>query len=395
MISVPSDETLFSEKAALLQPLRLRGLELKNRMVVSPMCTYSAEDGLANAFHCAHLGRFALGGFALVMLEATAIEARGRITHGDLGIWSDRHAQALKGVADTLKAAGAVPGIQLAHAGRKASMQRPWCGNGPLDARDWALGDLPWQVVGPTAEPVEDGWLTPMALGQDDIAALVLAWRDAARRALDAGFEVVEIHGAHGYLLHEFLSPLSNAREDAFGGDLKSRMRLPLEVARAVRSVWPEDRPVFFRISATDNLSGGWSIEDSIVFARELKQIGIDVVDCSSGGLNGPSTAARIRREPGFQVFLSQQVRSQSQVATMAVGLILTSAQANQIIEHGAADLVAIGREALNDPNWAVHAALELQGSYAGWPHQYGWWLERRAAIMKEARREPKCEPEL
>ncbi|MDM0084730.1 NADH:flavin oxidoreductase/NADH oxidase [Variovorax sp. J31P179] len=366
----------------LLRPLKVRGLELKNRMVVSPMCTYSANDGIASAFHAIHLGRFALGGFALVFTEATAIHPMGRITHGDLGIWSDAHIEPLKRVTEAIRWNGAIPGIQLAHAGRKASTQRPWRGNGPLTAEDVALGDIPWEVVGPTTEPMDEGWLQPKALTVGEIGEIVTAWRDAALRALQAGYEVVEIHAAHGYLLHQFLSPLSNSREDEYGGCLEGRMRFPLDVARAVRSVWPTDRPVFCRISATDNVVGGWTVEDSVEFARELKALGIDVIDCSSGGLTGANTAARIKRERGFQVFLANQIRAEAAVATMAVGLILTAAQANGILEQGSADLVAIGREALNDPNWAVHAYLELAKSYERWPEQFGWWLERRASIL-------------
>lgn len=371
-----------ASKASLLEPLQLRELTLKNRMVVSPMCTYSAQNGMANAFHTAHLSRFALGGFSMVVVEATAVEACGRSTHGDLGIWSDSHAEALKIVADTLKACGAVPAIQLAHAGRKACMQRPWRGNGPLNAQDWSEGDLPWPIVGPTSEPVGKGWLEPKVLNKGEISALVDKWRDAARRARSAGFAVAEVHAAHGYLLHEFLSPLSNTRVDEYGGDLANRMRFPLEVAQAVRAVWPLDLPVFFRISATDNIPGGWSIEDSVVFAQELKKIGVDVVDCSSGGLTGPSTASSLRREPGYQVEFAQRVRRDAKVATMAVGLILTGTQANEIVETEGADLVAVGREALSNPNWALHAAREIQGSYASWPKEYGWWLDRRDTIF-------------
>lgn len=365
----------------------MRGLELKNRIMLSPMCTYSAQEGMANDFHLAHIAKFAHGGFGLVFVEATAVEARGRITHGDLGVWCDEQVAPLKRLADAVRAGGAVPALQLAHAGRKACMQRPWFGNSALNAADVARGDLPWAVVGASALPMDEGWLTPHALTLQELEALVLAWAAAARRALAAGFEVVEVHCAHGYLLHQFLSPLSNHRSDAYGGDLRGRMKLPLAIAQAVREVWPADKPVFVRISATDGVDNGWSLEDSVAFARALKQIGVDAIDCSSGGITGPSTSARIPRGLGFQVPFAQTVRAQADIATVAVGLILTAPQADEVIQSGAADLVAIGREALHNPHWALHTAQHLRqdGSFGDWPQQYGWWLERRARILERS----------
>ena len=368
----------------LFTPLALRGVTLKNRIVISPMCQYSAVDGHANDWHLVHLGRFALGGAGMVFTEATAVEARGRITHGDLGLWEDGQIAGLSRVADFLRAHGAVPAIQLAHAGRKASMQRPWHGNGPLDERDRARGDLPWQVVAPSALPLDEGWLVPHELSLAEIAALQDAWRHAARRALAAGFEVLEMHSAHGYLGHEFLSPLSNRRGDRYGGDLAGRMRFTLETAAAVREVWPQDKPLFVRVSSVDGLEGGWTIEDTVVLARELAARGVDVVDCSSGGLAGSATAARVKRGPGFQVPFAERVRREAGVKTMAVGLILEARQAEAILEADQADLIAIGREALYDPSWALHAeaALGLQGEFESWPVQSGWWLERRRRSM-------------
>ena len=371
----------------LFTPLALRGVTLKNRIVISPMCQYSAVDGHANDWHLVHLGRFALGGAGMVFTEATAVEARGRITHGDLGLWSDEQVPGLKRVAAFLRANGAVPAIQLAHAGRKASMQRPWHGNGPLDERDRLRGDLPWQVVAPTALPLDEGWLVPHELSLAEIAALQDAWRQAARRALAAGFDVLEMHSAHGYLGHEFLSPLSNRRGDRYGGDLAGRMRFTLETVAAVREVWPQDKPLFVRVSSVDGLEGGWTIEDTVVLARELAARGVDVVDCSSGGLAGSATAARVKRGPGFQAPFAERVRREAGVKTMAVGLILEAQQAEAILEADQADLIAIGREALYDPSWALHAeaALGLQGEFESWPVQSGWWLERRRRSMERS----------
>ncbi len=374
----------MASRPQLFTPIALRGVTLKNRIVISPMCQYSAVDGHASDWHLVHLGRFALGGAAMVFTEATAVEARGRITHGDLGLWSDEHVAGLRRVATFLREHGAVPAIQLAHAGRKASMQRPWRGNGPLDERDRARGDLPWQIVAPSALPLDESWLTPHELSVAEIGALQQSWCAAARRAFEAGFDALELHSAHGYLGHEFLSPLSNRRTDAYGGDLAGRMRFTLELAEAVRSAWPPDRPLFVRISSVDGLEGGWTIEDSVVLARALAARGVDVVDCSSGGITGSATAARIKRGPGFQVAYAERVRREAGVKTMAVGLILEPAQAEAILEAGQADLIAIGREALYDPSWALHAeaALGLQGEFESWPVQAGWWLERRRRTM-------------
>ncbi len=370
----------------LFTPLALRGITLRNRVVISPMCQYSAQEGMANDWHFAHLAKFATGGAGLVFTEAAAIERNGRITHGDIGIWSDLHIAPLERITAFLKSQGAVPAIQLAHAGRKASMQRPWHGNGPLDDSDRARGEHVWQVVAPSAVPVDTGWLVPHQLSLDEIAQHKQHWKAAATRSLTAGFEVVEVHGAHGYLLHEFLSPLSNKRTDQYGGDLAGRMRLPLEVARIVRDAWPADKPVFFRVSSTDGIEGGWAIEDTLALARELKAIGIDVIDCSSGGIAGSATAARVKRTLGFQVPFAARVKAEANVATMAVGLILEPRQAEAILQAGQADLIAIGRQALFNPNWALHAqvALDDDPEFASWPVQYGWWLDKRQRSLTE-----------
>jgi 2,4-dienoyl-CoA reductase-like NADH-dependent reductase (Old Yellow Enzyme family) len=374
----------------LFTPIKLRDLTLKNRIVVSPMCQYSAKDGFVTDWHFVHLGKFAQGGAGAVFVEASAVEPHGRITYGDVGIWSDAHTAPLKRIASFIKSQGAAPAMQLAHAGRKASMQRPWHGNGPLDASDLKRGETPWPIVAPSAIPMDEGWLTPSALSTDDLAKLREAWRLAVLRSLDAGFEILEIHSAHGYLLHEFLSPLTNKRNDAYGGDRSGRMRFPLEVAETVRSVWPQEKPLFLRISSVDGLDGGWSLDDSVAYARELAARGVDVIDCSSGGLIGSATAAKIPRGLGFQVPFAERIRKEAGIKTMTVGLIVEPRQAEAVLQGGQADLIAIGREALFNPNWPLHAQYALAGSagdvFADWPQQYGWWLTRREPGLRAAR---------
>ena len=374
----------------LFQPLSLREVEARNRIVVSPMCQYSATDGNVTDWHLVHLGKFAQGGAGIVFLEATAVEKRGRITHGDTGIWDDAHIAGLKRITSFIRQQKAVPAIQLAHAGRKASMARPWYGNGPLTQADLDRGDKPWGTVAPSEASLGEGWIAPRALKKGDLEVLLHAFRQAARRAHAAGFEVVEIHGAHGYLLHTFLSPISNTREDEYGGSLENRMRFPLEVAKAVRETWPAGKPLFFRTSSIDDVEGGWSLGDTVLLAKKLKEAGVDVVDCSSGGILGSATAATktlLPRVPGFQLPFSEKVRKETGLKTMAVGLILTGQQAEEALQAGRADLIAIGREALYDPNWAVHAARELgvDPEYALWPEQYGWWLTRRESALEKA----------
>lgn len=369
---------------ALFSPLRLRGLTLKNRVAVSPMCQYSAGDGFANQWHLVHLGKFAQGGAGLVFTEAAAVCRTGRITHGDLGIWSDAHAAALAPVTGFLRAQGAASAIQLGHAGRKASMQRPWHGNGPLDAEDRARGETPWEVAAPSPVPVAEGWLVPREMTAQDIARTVEDFAAAARRADRAGFDVAEIHAAHGYLLASFLSPASNRRADAYGGGRAGRARLLLETAEAVRAAWPEDKPLFVRVSAVDGADGGWSLDDTVWLAGELGARGVDVIDCSSGGISGSATLGRAAPRPGYQVPYAERVRREAGVMTQAVGLILDPGQAEAIVAEGRADIVAIGREMLADPNWALHAARTLgaDDAFAEWPVQYGWWLDRRHRLV-------------
>jgi 2,4-dienoyl-CoA reductase-like NADH-dependent reductase (Old Yellow Enzyme family) len=373
----------------LFSPLTLRGLTLKNRVVISPMCQYSAIDGRPADWHLVHLGRFALGGAGLVIAEATAVAAEGRITHGDTGLWRDDQIEPFARIAAFLKANGAAAGVQLGHAGRKASSQRPWHGNGPVDDSDRSRGEQAWQTLAPSALPVAEGWPAPREMAKADIRGVVDGFAAATRRAIRAGFDVIEIHAAHGYLLHEFLSPWSNKRTDTYGGDRTGRMRLPLEVVRAVRAEWPQERPLSIRVSTTDYVEGGLTVEDTVAFARELKTVGIDVVDASSAGITGPATNAKIPRYYGHQVPFAERIRAETGIKTMAVGLIVAGAQAEAILRADKADLIAVAREALYDPNWALHAQAELEGalgsrSFKDWPVQPGWWLERREPLLKQ-----------
>lgn len=369
----------------LFTPMSIRGVELRNRIVISPMCQYSAQDGMPGDWHLVQLGRFAVGGAGLVIMESAAVSPEGRITAGDVGLWSNAFVPALARIASFIKTQGAAAGIQIGHAGRKASARRPWHGNGAMDESDLAARDeTPWPVISASPLPMADGWPIPEAIDEAGIAALKGSYRAATIRARDAGFDIVELHCAHGYLLHQFLSPLSNRRNDAYGGNRESRMRLPLEIAAELRAEWPQDRPLFVRVSAVDNLPGGIEIEDTVAFAAALKDVGVDVIDCSSGGLQGGATAGRIRRGPGFQVPFACTVRSATGIATMAVGLIRDAEQAEAILADSSADLIAIGREALEDPNWPLHARARLAGGgYASWPPQHGWWLDARASILR------------
>lgn len=377
----------MSHKPHLFEPLTLKSVTLPNRVVISPMCQYSAEEGLANDWHFAHLAQFALGGAGAVILEATAVAPEGRITHGDLGLWNDAQIVPLRRIADFLASHGSVPAIQIGHAGRKGSAQRPWRGNLSLTGADAAYGDRPWQTVSASPVPVSQDWHVPSELTEEQLELLCTAFSETTRRALAAGFQMVELHAAHGYLLHQFLSPLSNFRTDRFGGSLQNRMRFPIAVGRAMRDAWPSELPLLARISCVDGMDGGWTIEDSLVFARALKEVGFDLIDCSSGGIAGAATAARLPRELGFQVEMAEAIRNGADMPTMAVGLIIDPQMAEAIIRDGKADLVAIGREALHNPFWPRHAAQALtegRRDYTDWPDQYGWWLSRREAVLEK-----------
>jgi 2,4-dienoyl-CoA reductase-like NADH-dependent reductase (Old Yellow Enzyme family) len=346
----------------LFDPLPLRSLILSNRIVVSPMCQYSSVDGFSNDWHFVHLGTRAVGGAALVMTEASAVTADGRISPQDLGIYDDRHVDGLAHCVRFIHSQKTLAGTQLAHAGRKASTARPWDGGGAVSAADGG-----WQTIGPTAGPFAVNYPTPRPATIEDIAAIVAAFSGAARRALAAGFDVVELHAAHGYLIHEFLSPLVNTRTDAYGGSYDNRLRLCLEIVDAVRGVWPERLPLFVRISATDWKDGGWDLEQSVELARRLRARGVDLVDCSSGGAVPDQ---QIAVGPGFQVPFAERVRRDAGVATGAVGLITNAEQADAIISLGRADLVLLARELLRDPYWPLHAADHL-GQQVPWPPQY------------------------
>jgi len=376
-----------ASQSLLFAPAKFREVTLRNHIMLSPMCTYSANEGMASDWHVVHLGQFALGGFGAVFVEATAVTEQGRITYGDIGLWSNAHIPPLARIANALRVLGTIPAIQLAHAGRKASSQRPWHGMDALTSADaQTRNERPWPTVAPVAEAMDTGWHVPHALSVDEIRTLIAAWRNAASRARDAGFDIVEVHCAHGYLNHQFLSPLINKRNDVYGGDRAGRMRFPLEVAEAVRAEWPKDKPVFVRISSVDGMEGGWALEDSVAFAKELKTRGIDAIDCSSGGVVGSATARAVPRSLGFQVPFAEKIRKEAEIATIAVGLILNGPQAEQILQNAQADLIAVAREALYDPYWPRHAARELgadSGAYAAWPRQYGWWLDKREPTIR------------
>lgn len=346
----------------LFTPFHLRELTFKNRIFVSPMCQYSSKDGMPTDWHLVHLGSRAVGGAGLVMVEATAVSAQGRISPDDSGIWSADHARAFAPIARFIKEQGAVPGIQLAHAGRKASTDLPWKGSGPLDANHRG-----WQTIAPSPVPFAGNFPSPREATTQDLEIILGQFASAARRSAEAGFEVVEIHMAHGYLLHEFLSPLSNLRADDFGGSLENRCRFPLRVAKAVREIWPEHLPVFVRVSATDWMEGGWDLEQTVELVRSLKAMGVDLIDCSSGGL-APEAAPPFG--PGFQTPFATEIRKQVGIATGAVGFITAPAQAEHIVATGLADAVFLAREMLREPYWPLHAAKALRVE-ADWPSQY------------------------
>lgn len=346
----------------LFDQLKIRDITLRNRIAVSPMCQYSCEDGFATDWHLVHLGSRAVGGAAAVFAEATAVTAEGRISPVDLGIWKDAHIDALARITAFIREQAAAPGVQLAHAGRKASVKRPWEGGGAV-----ADSDGGWTPVAPSAIPFEERYRTPVELDERGIRSIVSAFAAAAERAARAGFQIIEIHAAHGYLIHEFLSPLSNRRTDAYGGSLENRMRFAREVVAAVRKAWPEKLPLFVRISATDWVDGGWDPEQSVELAKQLKQLGADLIDCSSGGT---APGAKIPVGPGYQVPFAEKIRREAGIMTGAVGMITDAKQANDIIRQGKADLVLLAREFLRQPYWPIHAAREL-GKDIAWPAQY------------------------
>jgi 2,4-dienoyl-CoA reductase-like NADH-dependent reductase (Old Yellow Enzyme family) len=346
----------------LFEPYTVKSITFRNRIFVSPMCQYSSENGMPNEWHLVHLGSRAVGGAALVIVEASGVSPEGRITDWDSGIWSEAHADAFKPIVEFMHAQGAIAGIQIAHAGRKASTAQPWNGGDPITD-----GPHSWTTLAPSAIPFREGDPVPHALTIEGIDEVVEQFARAAKLSLRAGFKVLEIHGAHGYLLHEFLSPLSNTRTDEYGGSLENRMRLLLRVTKAVREVWPDELPLFVRISASDWAEGGWDLEQSIELCTRLRELGVDLIDCSSGGA---VPFAKIQVGPGYQVPFARAIRQRAQIATGAVGLITNAQQAEEIIGDGSADAVLLARQLLRDPYFPLHAAKEL-GVEVEWPVQY------------------------
>ncbi len=369
-------------KPALFSTLDLRGITLRNRIVLSPMCQYQAEDGHVTDWHDAHHGHFSMTGVGLAFVEATGVLRDGRITYGCTGIWNDSHIPGFKRIVDTYHSRGTLCGIQIGHSGRRGSAERPWDGAVPIERRNGK--EAAWSTVSPSPLPEREGYPVPRELSRSEIADLIEAFEAAARRALQAGFDIVEIHGAHGYLLHSFMSPISNRRSDEYGGSLVGRMRLPLEVSRAVRAICPDDMPVFYRASCVDGISGGLELQDTVALARELKLAGIDVVDCSAGGMAGPATLSAARITPGYLVPYSEAIRRDAEIATMAVGAIIEPLQAEAIISGGKADLVAIAREMMADASWPYRAAMQLgvENPHAVLPPQYAFYLERREGVL-------------
>jgi 2,4-dienoyl-CoA reductase-like NADH-dependent reductase (Old Yellow Enzyme family) len=372
----------------LFTPLRLRELTLKNRVVVAPMHQYSAVQGAPTDWHLMNAGRYAAGGAGLVILESTKIERRGCGTVGDLGLWDDAFVPQLARIVDFVHQCGAAAGIQLGHSGRKARTQRPWEGGKPLtraDAASQGVDDWDaWELVAPSALPADEGSPTPRALEREEIRAVAEAWGRAAARAHAAGFDVVEIHGAHGFLIHEFLSPLANQRTDEYGGSEEKRMRFALEVCERVRVHWPPGKPLFLRLSAEDD--AGWSTDQSVALAKLAKPMGVDVIDCSSGGILGKPPAGAAKPAYSYQVPYAEKIRKQGRIMTMAVGLIVHAEQAEGILQEGRADLVALAREMLYNPNWTLDAAQKLgcDAQFTLVPPPYRYWLARRAATVPE-----------
>jgi 2,4-dienoyl-CoA reductase-like NADH-dependent reductase (Old Yellow Enzyme family) len=348
--------------AQIFDSLSIRGITLQNRIVVSPMCQYSSDDGFANDWHLVHLGSHAVGGASLVFTEATAVTPEGRISPEDLGIYKDAHVEFLSRIVKFMKSQGTVPGMQIAHAGRKGSTQRPWVGSSKVTPEDGG-----WVPLAPSALAFSDNYPMPRALLKEEIREIVKAFASAARRALEAGFQVLEIHAAHGYLAHEFFSPLSNFRTDEYGGSFENRTRFGREVVSAVRKVWPDNLPLFIRISATDWKEGGWDLDQAVELSKQLKPLGVDLVDCSSAGL---AVDQKIIAGPGFQVPFAERIRRDANVLTSTVGLIETKEQVGEILAKEKADLVMMAREFLRDPYWPLRTARELKQTIS-WPAQY------------------------
>ena len=369
-----------SGRPLLLSPVTFREVTARNRIMVSPMVTYRAREGFANDWHLVHLGQFALGGAGIVCMEATKVERRGRGSVGDCGLWNDAQIEPLRRITAFLKDHGAVPAIQINHAGRKAHIKRPWEGFGPADRGDTIEGEDHWEPIGPSPIAPFPGWPTPHELTTSEVRETVMSWAHAARRAHEAGFDILEVHAAHGYLIHSFLSPAANQRKDEYGGSFEGRTRFAIEVAEAIRKEWPLHKPLFFRLSVEDE--AGWSLDDSVALAALLKRRDVDAIDCSSGGIGLRSPTAQVMsRRLGFQVPLARELRRRADIATIAVGLIIEAQQAEDILQRGDADLIAVAREVLYNPSWPAHAAQQLgcDPDFEQFAQPYGWWLKRRA----------------
>ena len=373
--------------AQLFSPYQLRSVTFKNRIVVSPMSQYRAVDGLANDWNLVHLGRFALGGAGLVYAEATAVTKDGRRTAGDLGLWNDDQIEPLARALSFISAEGAVPGIQLGHAGRKSSERRPWHGETPIDHEDIELrNEHPWEAIAPSPLPYADGWPSPTEMTDAVISETIDAFGQAARRSHEAGAKIIEVYAAHGFLVHQFLSPIANQREDSWGGSPDGRRRFAIEVAKAIRAHWPEELPLVFRLSATDWLDGGVEVEDTVGTAKALKEVGVDMIDCSTGGIGGRERPRRMVIEQGFQIPFAAQIRREADIATMGVGFLWDAENCERVIAEGQADMVALARELLEDPQWALHAEATLgqANGFDSWPVESGWWLAKRARLVEK-----------
>ncbi|MBO1073459.1 NADH:flavin oxidoreductase/NADH oxidase [Roseomonas marmotae] len=369
----------------LFTPLTLRGLTLRNRVVVSPMSQYSSVDGAPTDWHLVHLGKFAMGGAGVVFCEETSVSERSRKTYDCPGIYNDAQVKAWRRVTDFIRGQGAAAAMQLGHAGRKVATRAPWDGFAPLGEADAANGRAPWAGLAPSPIPFKEGAMVPKEMDHDDIRYVIQLHVDAAKRTLDAGFDICEIHGAHGYIIQQFLSPITNKRTDGYGGDIQGRMRFGLELIEAVRAAWPADKPLFFRASCVDGRGGIWSLEDTTILAGELKARGVDLLDCSSGGIEGPLTLHVVPRVPGYHVPFADHIKRETGIPTMAVGLITEAHQAEGYLREGKCDLVALAREMMWDPNWPVHAAaaLGMEKPHELLPRPYAWWLQKREETRK------------
>lgn len=381
--------------AKLFSKIKIRGVEFPNRIVLSPLCMYSAKNGVPNEWHFSHLSTFARARIGCIFAEATAVREEGKITPFCLGLWNEEQKNAFKPITQFIKKMECIPAFQIAHAGRKAGSKEPWRGGLPLDDEDKKNGITPWDTIAPSAIPIAPGWKTPKAMDKKDIEKIIKAYVKTSKLALEAGFQVIEIHAAHGYLLHSFLSPIANNRNDEYGGNLEGRSKLLTDIAIAIRNNIPESVPLFCRISAVDGLKNGWELGDSVVLSKILYEAGVDVIDCSSGGIvgrprfaahdNGKILKTNIDRGLGFQVPYANEIKKITKIKTMAVGVIINPEQAEKILQDNKADLIAMGRELMYNPFWSLHAAQKLGADpqYNLWPNQYRWGVNRRSKIEK------------